>query len=183
LYHWGLRRAADSGALLDRAQAWSDEASWRWFISRIRRTYAALSDGFAAPPDPDDSAGDPDVTDEARRSVSVLRRMSGFLAGEGDATAAEAFAERPPIPLRDDADAVALASLSLIAVEAGYRWDELEQYMGEAMRHAVRARDHVAGGLAAFTLARLHFLGRGIGTPSAGSPRPRCISSSTIRST
>ncbi len=159
LYHWGLRRAADSGALLDRAQAWSDDASWRWFTSRIRRTYAALSDGFAAPPDPDESAGDPDVTDEARRSVSVLRRMSGFLAGEGDAAAAEAFAERPPIPLRDDADAVALASLSLIAVEAGYRWDELEQYMGGAMRHAVRARDHVAAGLAAFTLARLHFLG------------------------
>jgi hypothetical protein len=30
--------------------------------------------------------------------------------------------------------------------------------MGEAMRHAVRARDHLAAGLSAFTVARLHFL-------------------------
>jgi DNA-binding NarL/FixJ family response regulator len=157
LYHWGLRRTADSDALLDRAETWSDDPDWRWFTSRIRRTYAALSDGFAAPPEPAETAGDAGVNDAARRSLSVIRRMSAFLAGKGDAAAAEAFAERPPIPLRDDADAAALGSLSLIAVEAGYRWDELERYMGEAMRHAVRARDHVAAGLSASTLARLHF--------------------------
>jgi DNA-binding NarL/FixJ family response regulator len=157
LYHWGLRRSADSDALLDRAQKWSEDADWRWFTSRIRRTYAALSDGFAAPPEPAETADDAGADGAARRSLSVLRRMSAFLAGEGDAAAAEAFAQRPPIPLRDDADAAALGSLSLIAVEAGYRWDELERYVGEAMRHAVRARDHVAAGLSAFTLARLHF--------------------------
>jgi DNA-binding NarL/FixJ family response regulator len=158
LYHWGLRRMSDSDALLDRAEGWSDDASWRGFTSRTRRTYAALSDGFAAPPEPVESTGDPGVSDAPRRSLSVLRRMSAFLAGEGDSAAAEAFAQRPPIPLRDDADAAALGSLSLIAVEAGYRWDELERYMGEAMRRAVRARDHLAAGLSASTLARLHFL-------------------------
>jgi len=158
LYHWGLRRKADSDALLDRAQTWSDDASWRWFTSRIRRTYAGLSDGFGTPPEPAESAGDAGVSDGSRRSLAVLRRMSAFLAGKGDATAAEAFAQRPPIPLRDDADVAALGSLSLIAMEAGYRWDELEQYMGEGMRNAVRAGDHAAAGLSAFTLARLHFL-------------------------
>jgi DNA-binding CsgD family transcriptional regulator len=157
LYHWGLRRAADSDALLDRAQTWSRDADWRRFISRIRRTYAALSDGFAAPPEPVESTGDPAVSDAPRRSLLALRRMSAFLAGAGDAAAAEAFAQRPPVPLRDDADAAALGTLSLIAVEAGYRWDELDRYMGEALRHAVRARDHFAAGLSAFTLARLHF--------------------------
>jgi DNA-binding CsgD family transcriptional regulator len=158
LYHWGLRRAVDVEALLDRAQTWSGDASWRVFISRIGRTYAALSDGFATPLEQDESGGDPGVPDAPRRSLAVLRRLSAFFGGEGDAAAGEAFAERPPIPLRDDADAAALGSLSLIAIEAGYRWDALEQYMGEAMRHAVRARDHLAAGLAAFTLARLHFL-------------------------
>ena len=157
LYHWGLRRAADSDALLDRAQTWSGDADWRRFISRIRRTYAALSDGFAAPPEPVESTGDPGVSDAPRRSLLALRTMSAFLSGAGDAAAAEAFVQRPPVPLRDDADAAALGTLSLIAVEAGYRWDELERYMGEAMRHAVRARDHVAAGLSAFTIARLHF--------------------------
>jgi DNA-binding CsgD family transcriptional regulator len=159
LYHWGLRRTAEGSALINRAQKWSDDPSWHGFTSRIRLTYAGLSGGFLAPPDSIERVGDSDVSDDARRSVAVLRMMSAFLAGQGDAAAAEAFANRPPIPLRDDADAAMLGSLSLIAVEAGYRWDELGHYMSEVMRHAVRARDHAATGLSAFTLARLSFLG------------------------
>ncbi len=158
LYHWGLRRTADTGALLDRAQTWSEEASWRRFTARIRLTYAALSEGFGTPLDPAESAADPGVSDHARRSIVAMRTMSAFLSGQGDAAAATAFAARPSIPLRDDADTSALAVLSLIAVEAGHRWAELEQYMSEVVRHAVRGRDHGAAGLSAFTLARLHFL-------------------------
>jgi ATP/maltotriose-dependent transcriptional regulator MalT len=62
------------------------------------------------------------------------------------------------MPLRDASDAAALGALTLIAVEAGYRWDELERYMSEVMRQGVRGRDHGAAGLAALALARLHFL-------------------------
>jgi ATP/maltotriose-dependent transcriptional regulator MalT len=87
-----------------------------------------------------------------------MRTMSRFLAGEADAAAEASFSVRPPIPLRDGADAAVLGTLTVIAVEAGYRWAELEQYMGQVMRDAVRARDHAAAGLAAFTLARLRFL-------------------------
>jgi DNA-binding CsgD family transcriptional regulator len=155
LYHWGLRRTEDTGVLLDRAEAWSEDPSWQRFTSRIRLTYAALGDGFGTPAE---RAGDPEVSDESRRAIASMQTISAFLDGQGDAAAAEAFAARPAMPLRDASDIGALASLSLIAIETGYRWDELEQYMSEVLGHAVRGRDHGAAGLAAFALARLHFL-------------------------
>ncbi len=158
LYHWGLRRARDTGALLDRAESWSQDRGWQRFTGRIRVTYDALSDGFESPLDPSDSVGDPGVTDEARRGLAAMQTVSSFLSGQGDAAAAMAFAARPSVPLRDFADAGALAALSLIALETGQRWDEVEQYMSAVVHDAVRAHDHAAGGLAAFTLARLHFL-------------------------
>jgi DNA-binding CsgD family transcriptional regulator len=158
LNHWGLRRTSDIGALLDRADTWSQDAGWRRFISRIGLTYAALRDGFDAPLDPADSPGDPGVSDEARRALATMRTLSAFMSGQGDTAAAAAFAARPVVPLRDFADVGALASLSLIALETGHRWDEVERYMSGVVRDAVRVHDHAAGGLSAFTLARLHFL-------------------------
>jgi DNA-binding NarL/FixJ family response regulator len=158
LYHWGLRRrTAEVGALLDRAHAWSQDPSWRGFTARIRGTYAALADGFGTPPDTAESGGEL-APDQSRRSIAAMQTMASFLAGQGDATAVTAFAARPSVPLRDDGDAAALGVLSLVALESGYRWGELEQYMSEVVRDAVRARDHAAAGLSAFTLARLHFL-------------------------
>jgi ATP/maltotriose-dependent transcriptional regulator MalT len=87
-----------------------------------------------------------------------MQTMSAFMSGQGDTAAAAAFAARPSIPVRDFADAAALASLSLIALETGHRWDEVERYMSGVVRDAVRAHDHAAGGFSAVTLARLHFL-------------------------
>jgi hypothetical protein len=46
LYQWGLRRAGDIDALLDRASSWSSDSGRRRFTSRIRVTYGALRDGF-----------------------------------------------------------------------------------------------------------------------------------------
>jgi DNA-binding NarL/FixJ family response regulator len=158
LYHWGLRRTSDLGALLDRADAWSQDPGWQRFTSRIRLTYGALRDGFDAPLDPADSAGDSGVSDEARRALATMQTVSAFMSGQGETAAAAAFAARPAIPLRDFADAAALGALSLIALETGYRWDEVERYMSGVVHDAVRAHDHAASGLSAFTLARLHFL-------------------------
>ena len=156
LWHWGLRRSGETGALLDRAKTWSQDAGWRTFTSRIRMTYDALGYGFDSPLDPAEN-GDPAVSDEARRALAKMQTMSAFLAGQGDTAAAAAFAARPAIPLRDFGDAGALAALSLIALETGHRWDEVEQYMNGVVHHAVRAHDHAAAGLSAYTLARLHF--------------------------
>lgn len=158
LYHWGLRRTGDIGALLDRADTWSQDAGWERFTSRIRLTYGALRDGFDAPLDAAESAGDPGVSGEARRALATMQTVSAFMSGQGDTAAAAAFAARPSIPLRDFADTVALGAVSLIALETGHRWDEVEQYMAGVVHDAVRAHDHAASGLSAFTLARLHFL-------------------------
>jgi DNA-binding CsgD family transcriptional regulator len=158
LYHWGLRRASESDALLDRADTWSQDAGWLRFTNRIRVTYDALSNGFDSPLNPIETAADPGVSDEARRALATMQTMSAFLSGQGDAAAAAAFAARPLVPLRDFADAGALATLSLIALETGHRWDDVEQYMSGVMRDAVRANDHAASGLSAYALARLHFL-------------------------
>ncbi len=157
LYHWGLRRTGETGALLDRADTWSQDAGWQRFTSRIRITYDALSDGFDSPLDATDGADDP-VSDEARRGLAAMQTMSAFLSGQGDTAAAAAFAARPSVPVRDFADAAALATLSLIALETGHRWDAVEQYMSGVVHNAVRAHDHAASGLSAFALARLHFL-------------------------
>jgi DNA-binding NarL/FixJ family response regulator len=158
LYHWGLRSAVETGALLDRAGTWSRDASWERFTGRIRLTYAALRDGFEAPLDPADSANDPGVPDNSRRSLAVMRTLSAFVSGHGDRAAAAAFAARPPAPLRDFGDAAALGILSLIALETGNQWDEVEQYMSGVLHDGVRANDHAAAGLSAFTLAHLQFL-------------------------
>jgi DNA-binding NarL/FixJ family response regulator len=87
-----------------------------------------------------------------------MRTISTFLSGQGDSAAAAAFAARPSVPLRDFADAAALGTAGLTALETGYQWGELERYMNVVVHDAVRARDHGAAGLSAFTLARLHFL-------------------------
>ena len=158
VYQWGLRQPGAIGSLLDHADSWSADARWHRFTSRIRVTYGVLADGSGAPLDPADSRGDPEVSDEARRGLLTTQTLSAFLAGECDAAAAAAFAARPSVPLRDFADAGALGVLILNAVEAGYRWPELDRYTSQVMRDAVRCRDHAAAGLSAFSLARLHFL-------------------------
>ncbi|HTX11117.1 MAG TPA: LuxR C-terminal-related transcriptional regulator [Solirubrobacteraceae bacterium] len=156
LYQWGLRRPDDIGPLLDRVESWSEDPAWRGFTSRILLTYAAMGDGSGNLPDP--TAENSAVTDEVRRGHATMRRLSAFVAGRGDAAAADAFAARPAMPVRDASDLGALGVLSLIAVETGYRWAELEEYMGQVLGHAVRGRDHAAAGLSALALARLHFL-------------------------
>src|ERR1700733_2350622 len=49
LYHWGLRHTEDTGALVDRAEAWSEDRRWSQFTSRLRLTYTALADGYGTP--------------------------------------------------------------------------------------------------------------------------------------
>lgn len=157
LNHWGLRRPRETGALLKRAATWSADADWQRFTARIGDTYGALADETGTPPRFSEASDDPWVTEASRRSVTTLRRVSAFLAGGGDAVAAEAFAARPSVPM-DDPALAALAALSVIAIDTGYGWPDVEDYMSEVVREGVRAHDHGAVGLAAFTLARLHFL-------------------------
>ena len=157
LYQWGLRRPDAIGPLMDRADTWADDDSWRRFTRGIRRTYSAIADGVSAPPPSTSIPDDPWISEAVGRARAALRRMSVFIGGRGDVMAAEAFADRPIVPM-DDADLGELGTLVVILLETGYRWADVELYMSQVVREGVRARDHGAVGLAAFALARLHFL-------------------------
>jgi DNA-binding NarL/FixJ family response regulator len=157
LYQWGLRWTAETAALIDRAASWFDTEEWARLIARLRQSYETLPVGFGEPEDyaPSD---DPALTDEGHRIRAVMHTIATFVGGEGNAAAVEAFAARPPVPLRDPPDIAMLGALALVATETGYRWDEVEEYMGDVLRAGVRSHDHDAAGLGAFTLARLRFV-------------------------
>ncbi|HEX3977363.1 MAG TPA: LuxR C-terminal-related transcriptional regulator [Solirubrobacteraceae bacterium] len=153
LYHWGLRRPAGVTALLELAATWSGDPDWQRFTSRIGATYRALEAGLAPP----DRELDPVATDSTRRSMATMRMLSELVEGRGDAAAEEAFSMPLGVPM-DDADVGTVAILGLAALDSGIRWPELEACMSRVVRDGVRAHDHGAVGLAAFFLARLHFL-------------------------
>jgi DNA-binding NarL/FixJ family response regulator/type II secretory pathway predicted ATPase ExeA len=158
LLHWGLRRSDEIPALMSRARAWPPADGWEKLLGRLERTYAALAGGPMALEEANEISADARVAGEARRGAASLHALSLLLAGRGDEAAVLAWKARPPVPLRDSGDSGALAVLGLVGVEAGYDWAQLEAYMAAAVRAAVRASDHDAAGLAAFTFARLRFL-------------------------
>ena len=65
---------------------------------------------------------------------------------------------RPPIPLRDQSDRLALIMWELISCHTGEDWPLLDECMRQAMRDAVRAGDHEAAGHAALTLGYTHVM-------------------------
>jgi DNA-binding CsgD family transcriptional regulator/type II secretory pathway predicted ATPase ExeA len=156
LLHWGLRRAGEIGPLIERAREWPGVSDK--LLTRLARSYASLAGGPLQVDEAGEISSDANVNDEARRGAAALHALSLLLAGQGDEAAALAWAARPPVPLRDSGDSGAMVVLSLVCIEAGDGWARLEEYMAQALRDAVRATDHDAAGLAAFTLARLHFL-------------------------
>jgi hypothetical protein len=157
LLHWGLRRADEIPALIERARRWSAGDGWEKVLGRLSRAYAAL-DGGDAVEEAEEISADERVNDESRRGAAAMHALSLLLTGRGDEAASQAWTRRPPTPLRDTGDSGTMAVLSLACFQAGYEWERLEEYMGDAVRDAVRASDHDGAGLAAFTLARLHFL-------------------------
>jgi DNA-binding NarL/FixJ family response regulator/type II secretory pathway predicted ATPase ExeA len=158
LLHWGLRRAAEIAPLIQRAREWPPIGVTDTLLARLERSYASLAGGPVPVEEAGEISTDARVDDEARRGAAAMHALSLLLAGRGDEAAALAWQARPFVPLRDSGDSAAMAVVGLVCIEAGYGWAQLEDYMGHAVRDAVRASDHDAAGLAAFTLARLHFL-------------------------
>jgi DNA-binding CsgD family transcriptional regulator/type II secretory pathway predicted ATPase ExeA len=156
--HWGLRRPGELAALLERARSWPAEGRWEGLLDRLRLSYASLAEGPIPVEEAAAISADEGVADDARRGAAALHAISMLQAGRGDAAATAAWHARPAVPLRDTGDSAALAALCLVAIEAGHRWAELEAYLGDCVREGVRAHDHDAAGLAAFSLARLQFL-------------------------
>jgi hypothetical protein len=65
---------------------------------------------------------------------------------------------RPSVPLEDHNDALILGSCWMFGTESGEDWAGLDRYMSQVLRDGVRAGDHEAAGIAAFTVAHIRFL-------------------------
>jgi DNA-binding CsgD family transcriptional regulator len=153
---WGLRRSDDAGALLDRAEAWSSDPAWIGQFRSSRLALAGFTDGFA---DRLDSIvgmlAQPGLDPEWSRQLHLSQLLA--LMGSGRVKEAQALVQRirPQVPLRDKRDTYALSSMCTVGLEGGEDWADLEDYMSVVLREGVKAGDHEAAGIAAFTLGAL----------------------------
>jgi DNA-binding NarL/FixJ family response regulator len=156
---WGLRSKQKVRELLARAQARSTDRSWQRRLGPLRLGVAGLLDGFqgsavvAA-----EILSDPELDDATRRSVESVQGLALFSAGRAKEGYELARRRRPSVPLRDHHDALMLGSSWMFGIESGEDWPGLDAYMTEVLRHGVRANDHEAAGISAFSLANLRFL-------------------------
>ncbi|MBE2319827.1 hypothetical protein DVA67_027935 [Solirubrobacter sp. CPCC 204708] len=152
---WGLRRPSDALALMERAEAWSPDPEWAAAVQRAHQSWVAQAGGFSLPPGAAEAPTADDATDRTLRAVKTL---SLLFSGRGDQAWAAVRRMRPSLPLRELPDTASLANTILIALETGYDWPEVEDYMTRTLREAVRLNDHEAAGFAAFMLGALLFL-------------------------
>jgi len=153
---WGLRQSDDAGALLDRAEAWSSDRAWTGQFRSWRLALSGFKDGFANRLD--SIAGmlaEPGLDPEWSRQLHLSQLLA--LMGSGRVKEAHALVQRirPRVPLRDKRDTYALSSMCTVGLESGEDWPDLEAYMSAVLREGVRAGDHEAAGIAAFTLGAL----------------------------
>ena len=156
---WGLGRREDARALVDRARAWSDDPAWHARLEPLRLSAAGLSQEFAgAFAQTSAILAEPELDPDVRRATERFHAIAALFAGHVHEAEALAWRNRPAIPFRDQYDLLLLGSLSIIGVESGAAWADLDAYMAATLRDAVRANHGEAAGLAAFTLGHLRFL-------------------------
>lgn len=155
--YWGLAKASEARAFLDRASLWSEDSQWSRLLDPWQLIVSGMLDGIEEYGDGDisipEQLADPQLDAPDRRRIELAHTFRLMAAGrvkEADALAREL---RPRVPLRGNHDAYALAFQCNIGVEGGEDWVDLEQYLTRTMRDGVRAGDHQAAGLSSFTLA------------------------------
>lgn len=164
--YWGLRQVEAARAFLERSAQWSRDSAW---VQELDPWWLVLSGvveggGLPAGAELDATAAAPgeaggqratgeNVTDSTWIAVAdVFRRMALGHVKEADALIR---AIRPQAPLSGDHDAYALGLQCIVGLEGGEDWPDLECYLTELLRDGVRAGDHQAAGLAAFTLGAM----------------------------
>ena len=153
---WGLRQSDDAGALLDRAEAWSSDPAWIGQFRSWRLALSGFEDGFANRLDSIvGMLAEPGLDPEWSRQLHLSQLLA--LMGSGRVKEAHELVQRirPRVPLRDKRDTYALSSMCTVGLESGEDWPDLEAYMSVVLREGVRAGDHEAAGIAAFTLGAL----------------------------
>ncbi len=157
--YYGLKRPDDAAALLRRAQTWWPGPEWQRRIEPTRVSLESMVGGLRDRVEVFERIlGDPALGSAARRQLEPMHALALFFAGRAKDAYALAHRIRPPIPLRDQSDMLALITFELISCHTGEDWATLGAYMRQAMPDAVRAGDHEAAGHAALTLGYTHFM-------------------------
>jgi len=156
---WGLRRPQDGMALVTRAGDWWDEPGWRRRLTPLRVRGLAMTRNARAAAELSGEVLSSEVLEpEVRRHVEVVHAVHLFGAGRVRRACELTARLRPPIPLRDEVDELAMIASSVAGIESGWAIDEVERWMGRAFREAIRTYDETAAGIGASTLGALSLL-------------------------
>jgi DNA-binding NarL/FixJ family response regulator len=157
--YWGLQRNDEARDLIERAQTWSDDPEWRRRLGPLRLGLAGLIEGFrGSVAVASEILADPALDEGSRRRAEQVKTMGLFFTGHAREAWALVRRLRPSVPLEDPNEAIALGMCWMIGIESGEDWTDFESYMSEVLRAGVRAGDHEAAGIGAFSLANLRFL-------------------------
>jgi len=156
---WGLNRAEEAMGLVNRALVWWDDPAWSRRLTPIRlRAVAMTTDFRTAGEQCAQALADEVLGPEERRQVEVIYAVQ-LLHGGRVRQACELIGRlRPPIPLRDEADELAMVTSSIAGMQSGWGIDEVERWMGRALAEAIRIDDEAAAGISAGTLGGLAML-------------------------
>jgi hypothetical protein len=156
---WGLRRAEESLALVTRAWEWWDEPGWRRKLTPIRLRAVAINTDFRTAGELTAQAlADETLEPAERRQVEVIHAAQLFHGGRVRQAHELIVRLRPSIPLRDEADELAMVMSSLAGTGSGLAIDQVERWMSRALREAIRSDDEAAAGISAGTLGGLCML-------------------------
>ena len=157
--YWGLGLPGEARAFLERAETWSDDPQWHRRLDPWRLVLSGFIDGVDGYGDSAaqtaEILADPTIDARERRQVELAHLFRLMAVGRVKDAHALARRIRPQVPLRDNYDAFALGLMCMVGLEAGEDWVDLEAYAADLLRDGVRAGDHQAAGLAAFTLAAM----------------------------
>jgi DNA-binding CsgD family transcriptional regulator len=156
---WGLHRPRDALAFVTRALEWWDEPAWRRRLAPIRLRALAMNTDFRNAAELSAQALADDALEPAeRRQIEVIHAAHLFHSGRVQQAYEWIARLRPPIPLRDEADELAMMMSSLASTASGRAMEETEQWMRQTLREAIRTYDEAAAGISACSLGALSML-------------------------
>jgi DNA-binding NarL/FixJ family response regulator len=156
---WGLHRPRDALAFVTRALEWWEDAGWHRRLAPIRLRALSMNTDFRSAAELSGKA----LSDEAleppeRRQIEVIHAAHLFHSGRVQQACEWIARLRPPIPLCDEADELAMMMSSIASTASGRVMEETEQWMSQALREAIRTYDEAAAGISACTLGSLALL-------------------------
>jgi DNA-binding CsgD family transcriptional regulator len=157
--YWGLRQLDAAQALLVRAAGWWPEPAWQLHVEPLRLHLDALTAWVTGQADVSEQLlADPKLAPEIRQQLEPIHAVNLFFGGRAKEAYALIRRIRPAVPLRSPSDSLALIAWSMIGVESGEDFPEVQATMERTLTQAVRANDHGAAGLAALSLGGQHYL-------------------------